>query len=133
METTALEKWNKEKLIQEILKLRENKRTLLSSSLQQCEIDELRRDVELYKEKAALIEQENKEQQNLVISDSTFKFVKQSDISSETAIHSYPSATINEVNSTIDSYSTGTKSESLIFHLGHNSIDQGTDGKKAAD
>ena len=61
METTAPAKWNKEKLIQEILKLRENKRTSLSSSLQQCEIDELRKYVELYKEKAALIEQENKE------------------------------------------------------------------------
>ena len=61
METTALAKWNKEKLIQEILKLRENNRTSLSNSLQQCEIDKLRKDVELYKEKAALIEQENKE------------------------------------------------------------------------
>ena len=46
---------------------------------------------------------------NLVISDSTFKFVKQSDLSSATAIQSYPSATINDVNSTIDSHSTGTK------------------------
>ena len=192
METTALVKWNKDKLIQEILKLRESKRTSLNSSLQQCEIDELRKDVELYKEKAAIIEQENKElrvaldnekrlydqttseliylraqndkmltkiidcivdnerkasesaskkffpkfvprfAKNLVISDSTFKFVKQSDISNETAIHSYPSATTNDVNSTIDSYSTGTKSESLIFHLGHNTIDQGTDGKKSS-
>ena len=61
-----------------------------------------------------------------------FKFVKQSDISSETAIHSYPTATINDVNSTIDLYSTGTKSESHIFQRGHNTIDQGTDGKKAA-
>ena len=61
METTAIAKWSKEKLIQEILKLREKKRSSLSSSLQQCEIDELRKDVELYKEKAALIEQENKE------------------------------------------------------------------------
>ena len=51
METTALAKWNKENLIQEILKLRENKRTSLSTSLQQCEIDELRKDVELYKER----------------------------------------------------------------------------------
>ena len=184
METTALAKWNKDKLVQKILKLRENKRTPLNSSLQKCEIDELRKDVELYNEKAAIIEQENKElraaldnekrlydqstseiihlraqndkmltkiidgivdnerkasesaskkffpkfvprfAKNLVISDSTFKFVKQSDISSETAIHSYQSATINDVNSTIDSYSTGTKSESLIFHLGHNTIDQ---------
>ena len=62
METTALAKWNKDKLIQEILKLRESKkRTSLNSSLQQCEIDELRKDVELYKENAAIIEQENKE------------------------------------------------------------------------
>ena len=60
METTALAKWNKEKLMQEILKLRENKRTSLSSSLQQCEIYEFKKDIELY-EKAALIEQENKE------------------------------------------------------------------------
>ena len=34
METTAPTKWNKEKLIQEIFKLRENKRTSISSSLQ---------------------------------------------------------------------------------------------------
>ena len=70
---------------------------------------------------------------NLVISNSTFKTVKQSDINSETAIHSYPSATFNGVNSTIDSYSTATKTESHIFHLGHNTIDQGTDEKKAAE
>ena len=31
METTALAKWNKEKLLKEILKLRENKRTAHSS------------------------------------------------------------------------------------------------------
>ena len=49
METTALAKWNKDKLIQEILKLRESKRTSLNSSLQQCEIDEPRKDVELFK------------------------------------------------------------------------------------
>ena len=65
METTALAKWNKDKLIQEILKLRESKKTSLNSSLQQCEIDELRKDVELYKQKAAIIEQENKELEQL--------------------------------------------------------------------
>ena len=58
METTALAKWNKDKLIQEILKLRESKRISLNSSLPQCEIDELRKDVELYKEKAAIIDKE---------------------------------------------------------------------------
>ena len=70
---------------------------------------------------------------HLVMSDSTYKFVKQGDISNETAIHSYPSATISDVNNIIDSYSAGTKPESLVFHLGHNAIDQGTDGKRAAE
>ena len=65
METTALAKCNREKLIQEILKIRENKRTSLSSSLQQCEIDEVRKYVELYKEKAALIEQQKKTSSSL--------------------------------------------------------------------
>ena len=31
------------------------------------------------------------------------------------------------------SYLDGTKPESLVLHMGHNAIDQGTDGKKAAD
>ena len=70
---------------------------------------------------------------HLVISDSTYKFVKQGDISNETAIHSYPLATISVANNIIDSYSAGTKPESLVFHLGHNAIDQGTDGKRAAE
>ena len=70
---------------------------------------------------------------HLVISDSTYKLVKQGDVSNETAIHSYPSATISDVNNIIDSYSAGTKPESLVFHLGHNAIDQGTDGKRAAE
>ena len=39
---------------------KKQKKTSLSSSLQQCEIDELRKNVELYKEKSALNEQENK-------------------------------------------------------------------------
>ena len=47
METTTLAKWKKEKLIHKILKTRENKRISLSSSLQQCEIDEHTKDVEL--------------------------------------------------------------------------------------
>ena len=65
METTALAKQNKENLINEILKLRENKRASLCCSSQHCEIDELRKDVELYKEKVTLIEQENKELRQL--------------------------------------------------------------------
>ena len=33
----------------------------------------------------------------------------------------------------MDSYLAGTKHESLVFHLGHNAIDQGTDRKMAAE
>ena len=33
----------------------------------------------------------------------------------------------------MDSFSAGTKPESLVFHLGHDAIDQGTDTKKAAE
>ena len=70
---------------------------------------------------------------HLVISDSTSKFVKQGNKSSETAIQSYPSTTICIVNDIMDSYSDGTKPESIVFRLGHNAIDRGTDGKKAAE
>ena len=70
---------------------------------------------------------------HLLISDSTYKFVKQGDLSNETAIHSYPSATISDVNKIMDSYSAGTKPESRVLHLGHNTIDQGNDGKRAAE
>ena len=67
---------------------------------------------------------------HLVISDSTYTFVNQGDVSSETAIHSYPSANISDVNDIMDSYSAVY---SLVFHFGHHAIDQGTDGKKAAE
>ena len=70
---------------------------------------------------------------HLVISDSTYKFIKQGDISNETAIHSYSWATISDVNNIMGSYSAETKPESLVFHLGHNAIDQGTEGKRAAE
>ena len=47
MEAAVLAKWNKDKLIQEILKLRENKRSSLdTSNLQQDEITELKKDLE---------------------------------------------------------------------------------------
>ena len=187
MEAAVLTKWNKDELIQEILKLRENKRSSLdSSNLQQDEITELKKDLEknkqanrelqtaldnsksLYdqaiseivflrgqnakmltkfidgnKDKETIQVYANNRQffpkfvpgftKHLVISDSTYKFVKQGDISNETAIHSYPLATISDANNIIDSYSAGTKPESLVFHLGHNAIDQGTDGKREAE
>ena len=47
MEAAVLAKWNKDKLIQEILKLRENKRSSLdTSNLQQDEITELKKYLE---------------------------------------------------------------------------------------
>ena len=47
MEAAVLTKWNIDKLIQEILKLGENKRSSLdTSNLQQDEITELKKDLE---------------------------------------------------------------------------------------
>ena len=47
MEAAVLAKWNKDKLIQVILKLREIKRSSLdTSNLQQDEITELKKDLE---------------------------------------------------------------------------------------
>ena len=157
------------KLIQEILKLRENKRSSLdTSNLQQDGITELKKDLEKNKQanrelqtaldnSKSLYDQAmseivflrgqnekmltknidgNKDKEtkqvyansrqffwkfvprftkHLVISDSTYKFVKQGDISNETETHSYPSATISDVNNIMDSYSAGTKPESLVF------------------
>ena len=67
---------------------------------------------------------------HFVISDSTYKFVKQDDKISETAIHSYPSAAICDANDILDWYSNGTKPECLVFPLGHNAINQATDRKR---
>ena len=51
MEAAFLTKWSKDKLIQEILKLRENKRSSLdTSNLQQDEITELKKDLEKNKQ-----------------------------------------------------------------------------------
>ena len=187
MEAAVLAKWNKDKLIQEILKQRENKRSSLdTSNLQQDEITELKKDLDKNKQanrelqtaldnSKSLYDQTmseivfvrgqnekmltknidgNKDKEtkkfyannrqffpkfvprftkHLVISDSTYKFAKQGDINNETAIHSYPSATISDANNIMDSYSAGSKPESLVCHLGHNAFDQGTDGKRAAE
>ena len=51
MEAAVLAEWYKDKLIQEILKLRENKRSSLdTSNLQQDEITELKKDLEKNKQ-----------------------------------------------------------------------------------
>ena len=64
-----------------------------------------------------------------IISDSTYKKIRQSEIS-YTGIHSYPSATIIDLGKTVEQYSSGAKCQSLIFfHAGHNSIDKGVLGR----
>ena len=68
----------------------------------------------------------------LIISDSSYKLVRQNAISNDAAIHSYPSSTIKDLNKIIDNYAPSTKAECLIIHSGHNSIDQGTAGEDAA-
>ena len=64
---------------------------------------------------------------HLVMSNKTTKSVKQSNRSTETAIHFYPSAQIVDVNNIIGTYPTGTRSRSVTIHVGHNSMDQRTD------
>ena len=68
----------------------------------------------------------------LIISDSSYKQVRQNDISNDAAIHSYPSSTIKVLNNIIENFAPSTKAECLIIHSGHNSIDQGTAGEDAA-
>ena len=68
----------------------------------------------------------------LVISDSTFRKVNQHDISRQTEIHSYSFATIGDISNVVDCYSPGAKTETLIVHVGHNSIDKVVSGQEAA-
>ena len=53
----------------------------------------------------------------LVISDSTFRKVNQHDISQQTAIHSYSSATIGDISNVVGCYYPGAKTETLIVHV----------------
>ena len=66
----------------------------------------------------------NRNTNHLKISDSTYKKIRQSDISYDTGIHSYPSATIIDLGQTVEQLSSGVKCQSLIFHAVHNSIDK---------
>ena len=60
----------------------------------------------------------------LVISDSTFRKVNQRDISQHTAMNSYSSSLIGDISNVVDCYSPGAKTETLIVHVGHNSIEK---------
>ena len=68
----------------------------------------------------------------LLISDSTNRKINQQDISQQTAIHSYSSATIKDIGNVFETFSPGAKTETLVLHVGHNSIDKGLSGQDAA-
>ena len=66
-----------------------------------------------------------------LISDSIYRKINQQDISQQTAIISYSSATIKDIG-IVETYSLGAKTETLVLHAGHNSIDKGLSGQDAA-
>ena len=68
---------------------------------------------------------------HLIISDSIYNNIRLSDISYDTRILSYASATIIDLGQTVEQYSSGAKVQSLIFHAGHNSIDKAVSGVAA--
>ena len=74
----------------------------------------------------------NRNTNNLIISDNTYKKILQSDISYDTGIHSNRSTTIIDLGQTVKQYSSGAKCQSLIFHAGHNSINNGVSGVATA-
>ena len=66
----------------------------------------------------------------LLIFDSTNKI----DICNGAAIFLYPSSTIHQdLSNMVNNFALSTKTECLIVHTGHNSIDQGLPGKKVAN
>ena len=67
----------------------------------------------------------------LIISDSSYKLVRQNGISNNAAIDPYPSSTLKDLNNIIDNYGPSTKTKCLIILTGHISIDQGTAGDDA--
>ena len=68
---------------------------------------------------------------HLVISYSTFRKVNQHDIS-QTAIHSHSSATKRDISNVVDCASPGARTETLIVHVGHNSIHKCVSGQETA-
>ena len=74
----------------------------------------------------------NRNTNNLIVSDSTYKKIQQSDISYDNGLHSYPSVAIIDLGQTVEQYSSGAKCQSLSFHAGHNSIDKGVSGMATA-
>ena len=68
---------------------------------------------------------------NFIISDSSYRKINQQDFGPLTAIHSYSSANINDVNNIVDKYTYEPKVETRVMHVGHKSIDAGLTGKES--
>ena len=69
----------------------------------------------------------------LILSDSTYKKVQAKDLSPSTAIHSYPSAKVQDLSNVVKQCSGYHKIENLIIHAGHNNIDSGNSGFETAN
>ena len=64
----------------------------------------------------------------LILSDSIYKKVQAKDLSPSTAIHSYPSAKVQDLSNIVRQYNGYHKIGNLIIHAGHNNIDSGNSG-----
>ena len=68
----------------------------------------------------------------LILSDCTHKKVQSKDLSPSTAIHSYPSAKVQDLSNIVKEYNGYHQIENLIIHVGHNNIDSGNSGFETA-
>ena len=69
---------------------------------------------------------------NVILSDSLYKKVQAKYLSPSTAIHSYPSAKVQDFSNIVEQNNGYHKTEILIIHIGHNNIDSGNSGFEAA-
>ena len=68
----------------------------------------------------------------LLTSNSTYRKINQHDISQQMKIHSHSSVTIKDIENAVETYSPGAKTEALVLHAGHNSIDKSSSGQDTA-
>ena len=68
----------------------------------------------------------------LLISNSTNRKINQQDISQQTVIVSYSSATSKDIGNVVETYSPGANTETLVINAGKNSIDKGLYGQDAS-
>jgi hypothetical protein len=64
--------------------------------------------------------------QTLVISDSSYRKLKQKDITNTSVINSYSSATLKDLKQTAGLYHPTSRAQHVVIHAGHNSLDQGS-------